>query len=116
MPQILRADLDAWDEKHQVYIKDVQDISSYDWVNKVEKTIAVPGCPPLWTPVAVLYSTVQYCIILYQWRNAWFLVGINLAVFSAKTDRLVLGTSGHHRVRASLLQRRNASFKPVVGQ
>jgi hypothetical protein len=46
---ISRTDLEGLEETAPS-ITDVKHLSSYNWVDSVTPTIAIPGCPPLWSP------------------------------------------------------------------
>ncbi|VUC28265.1 unnamed protein product [Clonostachys rosea] len=52
MATITRADLPALgsSSSSSSFITDVKHLSSYNWIDAAEPTIAVPGCPPSWTP------------------------------------------------------------------
>lgn len=46
---ISRTDLKGLEETIPT-ITDVKHLSSYNWIDSVAPTIAIPGCPPLWSP------------------------------------------------------------------
>ncbi|CAK47955.1 hypothetical protein M747DRAFT_317254 [Aspergillus niger ATCC 13496] len=49
---ISRMDLEGHEETAPS-ITDVKHLSSYNWMESVTPTIAIPGCPPLWPPPKV---------------------------------------------------------------
>jgi hypothetical protein len=48
--KIARADLVVLGNASKACIKNVQHVASYNWLEASTATIAVPGCPPAWTP------------------------------------------------------------------
>lgn len=47
---ILRPDLAQIESTAEASITEVNHLSSYNWIEASEPTIAVPGSPALWTP------------------------------------------------------------------
>lgn len=45
-------DDDAEKHEHHAAISDFRTVASYNWLDRSEPTIAVPGKPPRWTPLA----------------------------------------------------------------
>ncbi|KAK3186844.1 hypothetical protein K4F52_004288 [Lecanicillium sp. MT-2017a] len=48
--QLLRAELDSLTTTAEARISDVKPLSSYNWIEKPTPTVAIPGCPALWSP------------------------------------------------------------------
>ncbi|CAH0050852.1 unnamed protein product [Clonostachys solani] len=72
MATIARSDLQALGSSVTTAssITDVTHLSSYNWIEAAEPTIAVPGSPPSWTPSNYPQKVPQDCGFVYIAQNA----------------------------------------------
>jgi hypothetical protein len=68
--QISRLDLQDLDTPSLASITDVKHLSSYNWIEAPTPTIAVPGCPPLWSPLKVPQRLQKDSGLIYIAQNA----------------------------------------------
>ncbi|UDD59275.1 hypothetical protein AFCA_006696 [Aspergillus flavus] len=57
-------------EKIGPSITDVEHLSSYNWIESSTPTIAVPGCPPLWSPAKTSKKVAKDSGLIYIAQNA----------------------------------------------
>ncbi|KOC14833.1 hypothetical protein AFLA70_201g001950 [Aspergillus flavus AF70] len=57
-------------EKIGPSITDVEHLSSYNWIESSTPTIAVPGCPPLWSPAKTPKKVAKDSGLIYIAQNA----------------------------------------------
>lgn len=65
IPRLIPTDKD----KIKPCITKVEHLSSYNWIESSNPTIAVPGCPPLWSPPKVPQEVIQDSGIIYIAQN-----------------------------------------------
>ncbi|OKL57257.1 hypothetical protein UA08_07607 [Talaromyces atroroseus] len=68
LTKISRRDLENGADEASV--TDVRHLSSYNWLEAPEPTIAVPGCPPLWSPPKAARSVKKDSGLIYIAQNA----------------------------------------------
>ncbi|KAB8202240.1 hypothetical protein BDV34DRAFT_237091 [Aspergillus parasiticus] len=66
---ISRKDLDGLEDPAPS-ITDIKHPSSYNWMDSVTPTIAIPGCPPLWSPPGGTRRVPKYSGLIYIAQNA----------------------------------------------
>lgn len=66
--EISRRDLETGADAASV--TDVQHLSSYNWLEAPEPTIAVPGCPALWSPPKAARKVIKDSGLIYIAQNA----------------------------------------------
>ncbi|KXG54471.1 uncharacterized protein PGRI_076150 [Penicillium griseofulvum] len=59
------------DEKIGPSITNVEHLSSYNWIESSSPTIAVPGCPPLWSPPQTPRKVAKDSGLIYIAQNAF---------------------------------------------
>ncbi|KAJ6016511.1 hypothetical protein N7540_011102 [Penicillium herquei] len=59
------------DEKIDPRITKVEHLSSYNWIESSSPTIAVPGCPPLWSPPQTPLKVAKDSGLIYIAQNAF---------------------------------------------
>lgn len=75
MFKILHRDLDKVDTSRPVSISDVNELSSYSWIEGRLPVISVPGLPPLWTPLPGRQTMDKDSGLVYIDQNAARLPG-----------------------------------------
>jgi hypothetical protein len=68
--QISRLDLQDLNTPSLASITDVKHLSSYNWIEAPTPTIAVPGCPPLWSALKVPKRLQKDSGLIYIAQNA----------------------------------------------
>lgn len=68
LTEISRRDLESTADEASV--TDVCHLSSYNWLEAPEPTIAVPGCPPLWSPPKAARNVPKDSGLIYIAQNA----------------------------------------------
>ncbi|PMD18503.1 hypothetical protein NA56DRAFT_244940 [Hyaloscypha hepaticicola] len=68
--QISRLDLQDLNTPSLASITDVKHLSSYNWIEAPTPTIAVPGCPPLWSALKVPKRLQKDSSLIYITQNA----------------------------------------------
>ncbi|EEA26157.1 conserved hypothetical protein [Talaromyces marneffei ATCC 18224] len=70
MADILRADLAEISSTAAASITEVKHLSSYNWIEAPEATIAVPGSPALWSPPKTPQRVAKDSGLIYSAQNA----------------------------------------------
>jgi hypothetical protein len=70
LADILRADLAESKPTATASITDVNHLSSYNWIEAPEPTIAVPGSPALWSPPKAPQQVAKDSGLIYSAQNA----------------------------------------------
>ncbi|CRG88116.1 hypothetical protein PISL3812_05143 [Talaromyces islandicus] len=68
LTEISRKDLQS--RVDEASVTDVRHLSSYNWLEAPEPTIAVPGCPPLWSPPKTARHVRKDSGLIYIAQNA----------------------------------------------
>uniref|UniRef100_A0A093UMQ6 Geranylgeranyl pyrophosphate synthetase n=1 Tax=Talaromyces marneffei PM1 TaxID=1077442 RepID=A0A093UMQ6_TALMA len=68
LTEISRRDLET--RADEASVTDVRHLSSYNWLEAPEPTIAVPGCPPLWSPPKAARNVIKDSGLIYIAQNA----------------------------------------------
>lgn len=68
LTEISRKDLQS--KVNEASVTDVRHLSSYNWLAAPEPTIAVPGCPPLWSPPKAARHVRKDSGLIYIAQNA----------------------------------------------
>ncbi|KUL84886.1 hypothetical protein ZTR_08248 [Talaromyces verruculosus] len=68
LTEISRKDLQS--KVDEASVTDVRHLSSYNWLEAPEPTIAVPGCPPLWSPPKAARHVRKDSGLIYIAQNA----------------------------------------------
>ncbi|KAG6053484.1 hypothetical protein E4U17_004653 [Claviceps sp. LM77 group G4] len=79
MATILRSDLQHLNTYGIARITNVKSVSSYTWIDTPTPTIAVPGCPPLWSPPIIDHRLPKDTGLYYIAENAVRLPGSQMA-------------------------------------
>jgi hypothetical protein len=58
-------------DKIEPSITKVEHLSSYNWIESSTPTIAVPGCPPLWSPPKIAQKVAKDSGLIYIAQNAY---------------------------------------------